>query len=199
MTTIDYYYFPLSPFAYLAGLKLETIATRHGAEIAYRPVELMRIFAETGTAPLAERHENRKAYRLRDLARVARFEGLPINLQPLYFPTNPVPASVALIAASKAGGGDLGQLAHGFLKAVWAEDRDIADDVVVRDCLTAAGFEAGIADKGMLSGVETLQRNTDEALRLGVFGAPTYAVGDELFWGQDRLPHLEAHLASLGA
>lgn len=50
----------------------------------------------------------------------------------------------------------------------------------------------------MLSGVEALQRNTDEALKRGVFGAPSYVVGDEIFWGQDRLPHLAAHLAGLG-
>jgi 2-hydroxychromene-2-carboxylate isomerase len=197
MTEITYYYFPLSPYCYLAGLELEAVAARTAASILYKPVELMRIFAETGTKPLPERPECRKAYRLKDLARVARFTGRPINLQPAHWPTNPVPASTALIAAAKAGGGDVGQLAHGFLKACWAEDRDIAQDAVVRDCLTAAGFAADLADKGMLSGVEQLQRNTDEALRRGVFGAPSYAVGDEIFWGQDRLPHLEAHIRAL--
>ena len=87
---------------------------------------------------------------------------------------------------------------HAFLRAVWAEDRDIAEDAVVRDCLAAAGFAPDLADRGMLQAVETLERNTDEALRRGVFGAPSYVVGDEVFWGQDRLPHLDAHLAALG-
>ncbi len=194
MTGIDYFYFPISPYCYLAGLRLEEIAARHGAKITYKPVELMRIYAETGTRPLPERHESRKAYRLQDLARTARLTGLPINLQPPYYPANAVPASTALIAAAADGGGDLGQLAHAFCRAVWAEDRDIAEDAVIRDCLTSAGFDADLAGKGMLSGVETLQRNTDEAIRRGVFGAPFYAVGDALFWGQDRLPHLDAHL-----
>jgi 2-hydroxychromene-2-carboxylate isomerase len=192
MTRIDYFYVPISPYCYLAGLRLEEIAARHGAEIVYRPVELMRIYAETGTKPLPERHESRKAYRLQDIARTARFTGLPMNTQPPFFPTNTVPASTALIAATRAGGGDLGQLAHALCRAVWAEDRDIAEDAVIRDCLAASGFDPDIAGKGMLSGVEELQRNTDEALRRGVFGAPSYAVGDALFWGQDRLPHLDA-------
>jgi 2-hydroxychromene-2-carboxylate isomerase len=195
---IDYFYFPNSPYCYLAGLGLEQVAARHGASIAYKPVELMRIFAETGTPQLKDRHESRKRYRLQDLARTARAVGLPINLQPPYFPANPVPASAAVIAAQNAGGGDLAGLAHRILRALWAEDRDIGDDAVVRDCLTAAGFAPDLADKGMLSAVETLQRNTDEALRRGVFGAPTYAVGEELFWGQDRLPILDAHLAEIG-
>jgi 2-hydroxychromene-2-carboxylate isomerase len=197
MAHIDYFYFPLSPYCYLAGPRLEEICARRGAEIAYRPVELMRIYAETGTKPLPERHISRKTYRLQDLARVARMTGLPINTQPPFFPTNPVPASTALIAATRAAGGDPGQLAHGLGRAVWAEDRDIGEDAVIRDCLAAAGFDPDLAGRGMLSGVEELQRNTDKAIRRGVFGVPSYAVGEALFWGQDRLPHLEAHLAEI--
>lgn len=196
MAVIDYYCFPLSPFSYLAGLRLEAIAAQHGADIAYKPVELFRIFAETGTPLVKDRHPSRQRYRLQDIARVARMEGLPINLQPRHWPTNAVPASVAIITAQQAGGGDVGRLLHAFVRAVWAEDRDIAEDAVVRDCLTEANFDPALADRGMLSGVETLQRNTDEALKRGVFGAPSYVVGDEIFWGQDRLPHLAAHLAS---
>jgi 2-hydroxychromene-2-carboxylate isomerase len=119
-----------------------------------------------------------------------------VNVQPRYSPTNTVPASAAIITAQEAGGGDLGALVHGFLRAVWAEERDIAEDAVVRDVLAAAGFDPGLADKGMLTSVETLERNTEEALRRMVFGAPSYLVGEEVFWGQDRLPLLEAHLAA---
>ncbi len=201
MALIDYFLFPLSPFSYLAGLKLEAIAARRGAEIAYRPVELFRIFAETGTAQVKDRHPSRQKYRLSDIARVARAERLPVNIQPAFWPTNPVPASAAIISAqeAKAGGadGDLGELTHGLMRAVWAEDRDIAEEAVVRDCLVSAGFAPDLVGKGLLSAVETLQRNTDEALRRGVFGAPSYVVGAEIFWGQDRLALLDAHLAEL--
>jgi 2-hydroxychromene-2-carboxylate isomerase len=64
--------------------------------------------------------------------------------------------------------------------------------------LAGAGFEPGLASRGLLSGVGVYERNTEEALRAGVFGAPFYVVGEEVFWGQDRLPHLDAHLASPG-
>ena len=73
--------------------------------------------------------------------------GMPLNIQPAHWPTNAVPASAAIIAAQQAGGGDIGQLVHNILKACWAEDRDIAEDAVLRDCLTAAGFEADIAGR----------------------------------------------------
>lgn len=198
MAHIDYYLFPISPFSYLAGLRLEEIAARHGATVAYKPVELFRIFAETGTLPPKDRPEGRRRYRMQDIARVAKAEGLPINLNPAFWPTNVVPASAAIIVAEDMGGGNTGRLVHALLKACWAEDRDIADDTVLRDCLSEAGFDPAIAGRGMLEAVETLQRNTDEALKRWVFGAPTYVVGDEVFWGQDRLEHLDAHLASLG-
>jgi 2-hydroxychromene-2-carboxylate isomerase len=199
MAEIDYYVFPLSVFSYLAGLELEAIAARHGATIAYKPMQLMRVMAEVGTPPVAERHASKQRYRLQDIARVARAKGLPVNLQPRHFPTNPVPASAAIITAQERGGGDLGRLVHGFLRAVWAEERDIAEGDVVRDILLQSGFDPALADKGLLSAVETLERNTDEALRRHVFGAPSYVVGEEVFWGQDRLPLLEAHLAGMAA
>jgi 2-hydroxychromene-2-carboxylate isomerase len=196
MADIDYYLFPLSPFSYLAGLRLEEVAAKHGASISYKPVQLMRIFAETGTPAPKDRHVSRQKYRLADIARVARMNGMPVNLQPAHWPTNAVPASAAIIAAQAAGGGDVGGLVHGILRAVWAEERDIADDQVVREVLAASGFDPGLADRGMLSGAETLERNTEEALQRMVFGVPSYVVGEEVFWGQDRLPHLDAHLAA---
>ena len=196
MAEIDYYLFPLSPFSYLAGLELEAIAARQGAAIAYKPVQLFRIFAEVGTPQVKDRHPSKRSYRLQDIARLARARGMPVNLQPRHWPTNPMPALAAIVAAGGAGGGDLGALVHGFLRAVWAEERDIAGDETVRAILSAAGFDPALADRGLLTSVETVERNTDEALRRGVFGAPSYVLGDEVFWGQDRLPLLEAHLAA---
>lgn len=196
MAEIDYYLFPLSPFSYLAGLELEAIAARQGAAIAYKPVQLFRIFAEVGTPQVKDRHPSKRSYRLRDIARLARARGMPVNLAPRHWPTNPMPASAAIVAAGAAGGGDLGGLVHGFLRAVWAEERDIAEDETVRAILAAAGFDPAIADRGLLTSVEAVERNTDDALRRGVFGAPSYVVGDEVFWGQDRLPLLESHLAA---
>lgn len=196
MAAIDYFLFPLSPFSYLAGLRLEEVAARHGAEIRYRPFDLFKVFAQTGTLPVKDRHPSRQAYRLADIARVAEMNALPVNLRPLYWPTNPVPASAAIIGAAQAGGGDVGGLVHALLRAVWSEDRDIADEAVIRDCLAASGFDPALADSGLLAGVQAYERNTEEALARGVFGAPSYLVGDAVFWGQDRLPHLERHLAA---
>ena len=127
--------------------------------------------------------------------RTAEINGLPITQKPAYWPTNPAPSSYAIIAASKAGGGDMGALVHGFGRAVWAEDRNVAEDEVIRDCLAAAGFDPALADRGMLSGADTYERNLEDAVNAGVFGAPFYITDDDQrFWGQDRLDHLDRHL-----
>ncbi len=196
MAHIDYYFSTLSPFAYLAGGGLETIAARHGATITYRPLDILALFARTGGTAPGDRHPARNAYRAQDLPRQAKKRGMKFNLKPAYWPTNPAPSSYAIIAAQAAGGGDLGALVQAVLRACWAEERNIAEDEVVRDCLTAAGFDAGLADRGLLSGAETYASNLEAAVNAGVFGAPFYVVDSgQSFWGQDRLEDLDLHLA----
>ncbi len=196
MARIDYYFSTLSPYVYLAGQRLEEIAARHGVAITYKPVDIGAVFARTGGTPLPERSPARQAYRLQELRRQSSKAGLPLTLKPAFFPTNPAPSSYAVIAAQGAGGGDLGALVHGLLRACWAEERDIAEERVVQDCLSAAGFDPGLTMSGLLSGAETYARNTEDAVAAGVFGAPFYVCEDgEMFWGQDRLGDLDAHLA----
>lgn len=196
MAHIDYFFSTLSPFTYLAGTRLEDIAGKHGATISYKPMDIMALFGRTGGMPPKDRHPSRQEYRAQELPRQAKKLGLPLNLHPRHWPTNPAPSSYAIIAAGAAGGGDLGALAHGFTRAVWAEEKDIADDDVIRGCLEAAGFDPGLADSGLLSGAETYAANLEEAVKAGVFGAPFYVVDTgQRFWGQDRLEDLDLHLA----
>ncbi|MGA0716164.1 MAG: 2-hydroxychromene-2-carboxylate isomerase [Gemmobacter sp.] len=191
---IDYYLSAISPWCYLAGQRLEGIAARAGAEIRYIPVDPVQLFARTGGVALADRHENRKAYRLQELRRHAAHLGLPLTLRPAHFPTNAAPAAYAIIAAQAAGGGDLGGLVHALMRACWAEEKNIAEDDVIRAALEAHGFDPGLADRGLFVGAETYGRNLEDAVAAGVFGVPFYIVGDERFWGQDRLDFLARHL-----
>ena len=196
MAHIDYFFGTISPFVYLAGTRLEEIAGRHGATISYKPLDLANLFERTSGVALKDRHENRRAYRLQEMRRQAAKTGLKINPHPAHWPTNPAPSSYAIIAAEKAGGGDTGALVHGLARACWAEERDIAEDDVIRDCLSAAGFEPDLANRGMLSSAETYSANLEEGVEKGAFGAPFYVVDSgECFWGQDRLEDLDRHLA----
>ena len=195
MALIDYYYSVLSPFTYLAGDRLEQIAAKHGAEIAYKPCDTLYIFSQTGGVPPAKRHPSRQEYRLQELKRLSAHAGLPLNLAPKYFPADGSLASKTVIAAMAAGV-DGGALTRAFLKGCWAEDRNLADPETVRailsECLLAPDLAAG-SDEAKA----TFEANTQEALERGVFGAPFYIVGDERFWGQDRLDYLDRYLAAI--
>jgi len=195
MSHIDYYFSTISPYTYLAGKRLEEIAAAHGATIRYRPLDIIALFARTGGTPLAERHPARQAYRLQELQRQSKKTGLALTLKPAFFPTNSAPSSYAIIAAQNEGGGDLAELVHGVTRAVWREEKNIAEDDVIHAALAAAGFDPSLADRGLLSGAEEYADNLEAAVEAGVFGAPFYVVdGATHFWGQDRLDDLALHL-----
>lgn len=195
MAQIDYFMAPMSPFTYLAGQRLEAVAAKHGASIRYIPLDAPRLFPRTGGQVLADRHEARKVHRLQEMRRWSVRLGLPLTLNPPYFPVNGAVASYAIIAAQMTGGGDLAGLVAAFPRAVWAEGKNIADEEVVKELLAAHGFDPKIADRLMLPAAETYAANLEEAVARGVFGVPFYLVGDERFWGQDRIEDLDMHLS----
>ena len=195
MPHIDYYFATISPFTYLSGTQLEQIAAKHGATITYKPLDIMGLFGRTGGVPPKDRHPNRQEYRLQDMRRRAIVASLPLNLKPAFWPTNPAPSSYAIIAA-QAAGGDVGALVNALTRSCWADDKNIAEDDVIRACLGETGFDPALADSGLLSGAETYAANLEEAVAKGVFGAPFFITdADERFWGQDRLDDLDRHLS----
>ena len=193
MARIDYYFATLSPYCYLAGTRLEEVARKHGAQIAYKPFDIVQGFARTGGVVPKDRHPSRE-YRAQELPRQAKKLGLPFNLKPAHWPTNGAPSAYAFIAAQNAGGGDLGLLAHAITRAVWAEEKDVAEEAVIRDCLTGAGFDPALADKDLLQSADTYSRNLEDAVEAGVFGAPFYVIDGQRFWGQDRIEDLDLYL-----
>lgn len=194
MAQIDYYFATLSPYCYLAGTRLEEVAAKHGATINYKPFDLAQGFGRTGGVMPKDRHTSRIEYRAQELPRQAKKLGLPFNIKPAHWPTNGAPSAYAFIAAQNAGGGDLGLLAHIITRAVWAEDKDIAQDDVIKACLSEAGFDPALSDSGLLQGAETYARNLEEAVDAGAFGAPFYVVDGQRFWGQDRIDDVDLYL-----
>ncbi|WP_085307756.1 2-hydroxychromene-2-carboxylate isomerase [Planktotalea arctica] len=196
MPHIDYYFSTLSPYAYLAGTRLEKIAVKHGAQINYKPLDLPALFLRTGGQLPKDRHPNRMSYRAQELPRQAKKSGLPLNMKPAHWPMNAAPSCYAIIAASNAGGGDMGKLIHAIGRSIWVDDKDVSQDDIVRDCLSEAGFDPALADKDMLTSAETYAGNLEEAVNAGAFGAPFYVTDtDQRFWGQDRLDDLDAYLS----
>ncbi|MCF2906443.1 2-hydroxychromene-2-carboxylate isomerase [Octadecabacter sp. CECT 8868] len=195
MPNIDYYFATISPFTYLAGPKFEEITKKHGATVTYKPLDIMALFARTGGVPPKDRHPNRQEYRLQDMRRRAIVTGQPFTMKPAFWPTNMAPSSYAIIAAQNAGG-DVGALVNALTRSCWADDKNIAEDDVIRACLEETGFDPALADSGLLEGADTYARNLEEAVAKGVFGAPFFiSDADERFWGEDRLDDLDRHLS----
>ncbi len=193
---IDYYLSLNSPYAYLGSQRLEAMARAHGAKVRVKPVSFATIFPKTGGLPLPKRAPARQAYRMVELNRWRKACDMPLNLQPKHFPAPELDAACAVIAAGETGGKPL-ELAHAILRAVWAEERDIADRATLEALAMETGHDgprlmARAADPETRARYEQL---TEEALAAGVFGAPTYVLAGELFWGQDRLDFLDRALA----
>ncbi|NOD36883.1 MULTISPECIES: 2-hydroxychromene-2-carboxylate isomerase [unclassified Ruegeria] len=198
MTQIDYYFATISPYTYLAGNRLEEVAAKHDATINYKPLDIMALFARTGGTAPKDRHISRIEYRAQDLLRQAKRLGVEFNLKPAHWPTNMAPSSYAVIAAAKDGSGDVGKLCQLILRACWAEEKDVSQDDVIRECLANSGFDPDLANSGLLVGAETYATNLEEAVDQGAFGAPFYITPDgQRFWGQDSLDDLDNHLAEM--
>ena len=197
VTAIDYYFFAPSPFTYLGHDLLRELAAKHGASVAYKPVDLMGVWAESGAVPPAKRPPVRQAYRLIELQRLSDYRGLPLNPKPAHFPVDATLADSCVIAIVEAGG-DPHEFVTANCRSVWVEEADISDETVVRANLMAAGHDADtvIGRAGTPEVKEIRERNTREAIAANAPGVPAYVVGGEVFWGQDRLEHLDHMLAS---
>lgn len=198
MKTIDYYFTPVSPWTHFGHARLDEIARRHGAKIAVKPVDFGRIFPVSGGLPLKQRAPQRQAYRMFELARWRDFLGIPIHLEPKFFPAPADPASLLILAAAPAGWQRQMDLAGALLRACWQEERNVADPATLQAVADGLGLqgEGLLARAGSAEIRAIYERLTDEAIERQVFGAPTCIVDDEPFWGQDRLDFVERRLAA---
>ncbi|WP_374631596.1 2-hydroxychromene-2-carboxylate isomerase [Ferrovibrio sp.] len=190
--TIDYYIFLASPWAYLGSARFADLARAHNLVVNVRPMDAGTVFPASGGLPLAKRAPQRQAYRMTELKRWRSFLGLPLNLQPKFFPTAEAQAARMVVAAQLAGQEGALALAHGFMRAVWAEDADIAAPETQARVATACGLDAAaLAQVAEREDVKAAYAaNAEAALAAGVFGAPSYVLDGEVFWGQDRLDFL---------
>jgi len=195
--TVDYYFAPISPWTYLGHARFAAIAAEAGAQVRVLPVDLGAVFAVSGGLPLAKRPAQRQAYRLVELARFSKALGVPLNLHPKFFP---VPGDLAgqLIATVALHDGDPAalRLVGAVGAAVWAQERDISDPATLAELLSECGLPAErLARAGADDAKARFAQNTHAAIEAGVFGAPSYVVDGEIFWGQDRLEFVRATLA----
>ena len=196
--TVDYYFAPQSPWTYLGHARFVAMVQAAGAQVRVKPADYGQVFAASGGLPLSKRPPQRQAYRLVELRRFRDHLGLPLNLQPKYFPVANDDAARLIIAAGQVAGsqGAL-RLAGAVFSAVWAQDRDIADAATLAQLLQEQDLPAGLLEASRSADVQALyESHTREAISAGVFGAPSYVIDGDIFWGQDRLDFVEQRLAS---
>lgn len=194
--TIAYCFAPQSPWTYLGHDRFVALARSAGAPVRVMPVDFGRIFPVSGGLPLAKRAPQRQAYRLVELRRFSEHLGLPLNLHPRFFPVAADPAARLILAVREHDGGDAAlALGGAVLRAVWAEERDIADPATLSSLLAAQALPARRLDDAAADAVtHAYDADTQWAIDAGVFGAPSYVVDGEIFWGQDRLEFLARRL-----
>jgi len=196
--TVDYYFAPQSPWAYLGHQRLVDIVAQTGATLRVMPMDLGgKVFPISGGLPLGQRAPQRQAYRLVELQRFSQHLKIPLNLKPQYFPVGGDPAARLIIAADMAHGAAAAMaMAGAVLTACWAQERNMADDAVLAQLLQEQKLSAGLLEQSHSLEVQArYEAYTQAAIAAGVFGAPSYVLEGEIFWGQDRLDFLERALA----
>lgn len=195
---IDYYASLNSPWTHLGAARIEAMAMANNATLRIYPVDFSAIFAASGGLPLPKRSPQRQAYRLQELPRWRDHLGIPIHIQPTFFPSNELLAAGCVIGLRETVGDQPAiKLAHRVLKALWQEEKNPGDPATLAALITEIGLDA---EQVMKLGedprwAERRSADSQAALDRGVFGAPTYVIGDDIFWGQDRLGFVERRLA----
>ena len=183
-----------SPWAYLGTPKLWEIARKHGARLVLRPI---RVIEANGGIPLRTRAQARQDYHALELARWRDHLGMPLNLTPRFYPCRTIETAAQAVIAVQEAGLDAPAFSFAVQRALWAEDRDIADVETLRELARGTVGEEGAAlvrDPALPRHIEAWHGNLAEAEARGIFGTPTYVVRDELFWGQDRLDFMDRAL-----
>ena len=196
---VEYYYSVASPYAYLGVKKFQEIVKKYSLEVIEKPIDLVgTVFAETGGTPVPKRHPSRQKYRLIEIERFGKKLNININKQPKFFPpADPHKAALFTIASIKAGLSiDFGKE---VLTKLWSEEKDISQDSVLEE--VCSKFKLNFNEIKDLANSEEVKgiylSNSNDAIAKGVFGAPTFIMNNELFWGQDRLDFLEDKIKSI--
>ncbi len=193
---LDYYFTPQSPWTYLGHERFARIVRASGQAVRMLPTDFSKVFAVSGGLPLGQRAPQRQAYRLVELQRFSDHLQLPLHVKPRFFPVSGDAAARLIVAVVLHDGMDAAmQLGGAIFSSVWVHERNIADEAVLADLLASCKLDASRLAQSHGSAVQMqYDANTQQAIDKGIFGAPSYVLDGEVFWGQDRLDFLERKL-----
>ena len=196
---VDYYVSINSPWTYLGSKRFEAMAKKYGASVTIWPVDFGSVFSVSGGLPLPKRAPQRQAYRMMELKRWRAQTGVKLTLEPKFFPTNELPAAKCVIALREQGRmADAIKVAPAPTAAIWAGEMNPAEPATLKQILTNCGLDAEAVVKASETPeiAEKREAYTKHAIAQNVFGAPSFVIDGEIFWGQDRLDFVDRKLAS---
>ena len=193
---IEYYMSHGSPWTFLGHKRINKIALENNYELIIMPVNYGEVFPATGGLPVNKRSIQRQKYRLQELARWSEFLKVKLNTEPKFFPSRSLLPSLAIISAKLLKYENVMDIAYRIMEALWVKELDIDDEKTLKSViskLTPSAEELIDFSKQDVVSNE-IKKNTEKALKSSVFGAPTYIIDDEVFWGQDRLDFVERYI-----
>ena len=193
---VDFFFDFVSPYTYLAQTQLPALKERTGASFRLWPMHLLNLMKQVGNVPTTVICGNKMKYATQDIARWVSRYGVPFQLNPHVFSGDPTLALKGALVAQKQGVEDAYNRA--VFAAFWGEGLDVNDRAVLAKRLDAAGLDgkALLETADAAEYAEQLEKNTKLAGERGVFGSPTFIVGEDAFFGNDRLEFLEARIRS---
>ena len=196
--SLDFYFDFSSPYGYLASERIDGIAAKHGRSVTWRPMLLGAVFQKIGGSPLVNQ-PMKGPYSQHDMLRSARLHGIVFNV-PDNFPVNSIAACRAYYWLADGDPTTARDFAQSLYRGYFVENRDLSQPETVVAAAQALGVDsdalvAAVQDQAIK---DRLRAENDAALDRGVFGSPTVFVGDEMFWGHDRLEMIDRWLETGG-
>ena len=199
MITIEYFMSPGSPWSFLGHKRFIEIVNRFNVNVNMYPVNYGEIFPLSGGVPVSKRPIQRQSIRLQELKRWGDFLKISLNHEPKFFPSKSLLPSLIIIASQLKKTNQAFDLANNIMSALWVENLNIDDEDTIINILKKMDLDADeILNYAKTKECEdAMKSGTRLAIEKGVFGAATYIVNDQIYWGQDRLDFVERHLSSL--
>ena len=185
-----------SPWTFLGHKRINKIAFENNYELIVMPVNYGEIFPATGGLPVNKRSIQRQKYRLQELERWSEFLKVKLNTEPNFFPSRSLLPSLVIISAKLLNYENVMEIAYKIMEGLWIKQLDIDDEKtlisIISKLIPTAEELIDFAKQDTVS--NEIKNNTEKALKSLVFGAPTYIIDNQVFWGQDRLDFVERYV-----
>ena len=201
MKKIEYYMSHGSPWTFLGHRRINKIASENNYELIIMPVNYGEVFPATGGLPVNKRSLERQKYRLQELARWSELLKVKLNTEPKFFPSRSMLPSLAIISAKLLKYENVMDIAYRIMESLWVKELDIDDEKILKSIISklTPTAEELLNYSKQDNVINELAKNTEKALKSSVFGAPTYIIDNEVFWGQDRLDFVERYIKRQGS